>query len=108
MNKISFGCESCEKEVLSIQYNENSNRLVVDTIGVSRRESRVPTHAKSGIKVAIEQKDARLLYSIDTEYARNYCEACDKLYCGEHWKIFPIMNVDWCDGLIWTCPREHR
>ena len=108
MNKISFGCESCEKGALSIQYNDNSNRLVVDTIGVSRRESLVPTHSKSGIKAAIEQKDARLLYSIDVEHARNYCEACDKLYCGEHWKIFPIMNDDWCDGFIWTCPRGHR
>ena len=108
MDKISFGCESCEKDVFSIQYNDNSNRLIVDIFGVSRRESPVPTHAKSGIKAAIEQKDARLLYSIDTEYARNYCESCDKLYCGEHWKIFPIMNDDWCDGFIWTCPRGHR
>ena len=57
---------------------------------------------------AIVQKNARLLYSINTEYARNYCEACDKLYCGEHWKIFPIMDDDWCDGFVWTCPRRHR
>ena len=108
MDKISFGCESCEKDVFSIQYNENSNRLIVDIFGLSRRESPVPTHAKSGIKVAIEQKDARLLYSIDAEHFRNYCESCDKLYCKEHWKIFPIMNDDWCDGFIWTCPGGHR
>ena len=108
MDKISFGCESCEKDVFSIQYNENSNRLIVDMIGISKLETGVPTHAKSGIKVTIEQKDARLLYSIDTEYARNYCEACDKLYCAEHWKIMPIMDDDWCDGFIWICPGEHR
>ena len=108
MDKISFGCESCEKDVFSIQYNDNSNRLIVDTFGVSRRETGVPTYAKTGIKAAIEQKDARLLYSIDTEYARNYCEACDKLYCAEHWKIMPIMDDDWCDGFIWICPGEHR
>ena len=107
MDKASFGCESCDNDVFSIQYNDNSNRLIVDTIGVSRRETGVPTYAKAGIKAAIEQKDARLLYSINTEYARNYCEACDKLYCGEHWKIFPIMDDDWCDGFVWTCTRGH-
>ena len=108
MDKISFGCESCEKDVFSIQYNENSNRLIVDMLGVSRLETGVPAYARVGIKAAIEQKDGRLLYSIDTEYARNYCEVCDKLYCREHWKIFPIMDDDWCDGFVWTCPRGHR
>jgi hypothetical protein len=59
-------------------------------------------------KAAIEQKNARLLYSIDAEHVRNYCEVCDKLYCGEHWKITPIMNDDWCDGFVWTCSRGHH
>jgi len=108
MDKTSFGCESCDKVALSIQYNGNSNRLVMDTIGVSRREARVPTYAKAGIKAAIKQKDARLLYSIDIEYVRNYCEVCDELYCAEHWKIMPIMNDDWCDGFVWICSRGHR
>ena len=108
MDKISFGCESCDKSAFTVQYNDNSSRLVVDTIGVSRRESRVPTYAKAGVKVAIEQKNARLLYSIDAEHVRNYCEVCDKLFCAEHWKIMPIMDDDWCDGFIWTCSQGHR
>ena len=94
MDKTSFGCESCDKVALSIKYNGNSNRLVMDTIGVSRREARVPTYAKAGIKAAIKQKDGRLLYSINQKYVRNYCEACDKLYCGEYWKIFSLMDDD--------------
>jgi hypothetical protein len=57
------------------------------------------------MKAAIKQKDARLLYSIDIEYVRNYGEVCDWLYCAEHWKIMPIMNDDWCDGFVWTCSR---
>ena len=106
--EASFDCEECDGEALSAEYDTSIFMLEYLNL-LSKIRAPVPEYAHSGVKAALEQKDARLLYAISENYAREYCAACDKLYCEKHWETFPIFEEGgWCGGFILSCQEGHR
>jgi hypothetical protein len=106
MDKTSFDCEACDGHLFSLRYDAERHFLVYDN---GWRTTRVPRYALEAVKFAMEQRNARLLYGIDEDYVRDYCVCCNKLYCGNHWTGYPIIEADgWCDGFVRTCPEGHR
>ena len=71
----------------------------------------VPPEEFSALRSAIVQCDARMLHSLDAEYAPFFCPQCDAVYCGAHWRRWDVFDRDdpaWHDSIRGLCPQGHE
>ena len=112
--KASFHCVLCNElagtvEILPATHPEALSKsptiAIKDFIGT---EHVVISGDLSRLETALRNSDAAALYKIDRLWAPFYCAECSKIYCRNHWKIFPVYDGDFFDCSYGYCPEDHK
>lgn len=99
--KASFTCRVCGKEAGTIAIAGN-DQVVVDSL----YHRTMPANSRAF--KAIDNSDARALYTLNDEYVSLYCPRCDCSYCKEHWKIREEHDDGFYDATYGECPSGHE
>ncbi|HEX9083402.1 MAG TPA: hypothetical protein VF836_01580 [Gemmatimonadaceae bacterium] len=89
-------------------FGTDSGGEVVRLSFTSRLTSPVGATSFALFRQQIDAGDARALHKIDLELVPFFCPACDKCYCGVHWKRWDVFDDDgWHDSIRGACPEGH-
>jgi len=62
----------------------------------------------SQLETALRNSDAAALYKVERLWAPFYCPECLRVYCRNHWKIFPVYDETFYDCSYGYCPEDHK
>ena len=93
-------CGVCGKEAGRLTFEDGQLRRETFTGTLTQPE----TEAVRGVI-----GHASALYALDPELAPFYCPACDRAYCGEHWRRRDVFDDEgFHDSIRGTCPQGHE
>jgi hypothetical protein len=92
-------CAVCGQEAGRLKIEGDELRRTAFTSTLTQK-------ATDGVRASIA--DAAALHALDPELAPFYCPACERSYCGAHWRREDVFEGDFHDSIRGTCPDGHE
>jgi hypothetical protein len=104
-----FTCHLCGAVAATVTVTGEGTMQQAGFLGVMTQG--IDPAAYREIAKALWAGDAAHLHRLHVLWAPFYCPDCRKVYCRDHWRIFPPFDSDfpgWYDCAYGTCPEGHR
>lgn len=105
---IALYCSVCEKKAILFKFL--GERII--QIMSAQRCYAVECQDIDAFKKRLQNRDFKLVHEFlikkDYDGLDYYCPECDKIYCIDHYAIFPIFEDSFYDYSVGVCPSGHK
>lgn len=108
---VEFHCAVCG--ALAAALSLDAEGVYAHTHYMGAITERASADDRSALALAIAAVDPGAIHALNKLWAPFYCPECEKVYCGDHWRVEMQFEDEeglpgWYDCAYGTCPNGHR